>query len=198
MMKRKMAVALAVFAIGVAPLSLLAQMAPPGPLEDDLYNWMAGKWEGATESSMGKFTDEMEVDWDLGHQFVNIHYKSKTAETDPAKLEEMAKAMGMTKEQMQTPYKGVGYLTIDPQTKEYIGYWFGSMRDVSVGKGTREGNKITMTWEGPMGSEMRTFEKAGEDKLVMAFEGKDPQGNVIKGTTTMMRKAKKAKADKKS
>ena len=197
-MKRKIAVALAVFAIGVTPLSLLAQMAPPGPLEDDLYNWMAGKWEGTTESFMGKANDEMEVDWDLEHQFLNIHYKNKIAETDPAKLEEMAKAMGMTKEQMQTPYKGVGYMTISPQTKEYICHWFGSMRDISVGKGTREGNKITMTFEGPQGSEMRTFEKAGEDKLVMSFGGKDPQGNVVKGTTTMMRKAKKAKADKKS
>lgn len=198
MMKRKIAVALAVLAIGIAPLSLLAQMAPPGPLEDDLCKWMVGKWEGTTESSMGKANDEMEVDWDLGHQFVNMHYKSKIAETDPAKLEEMAKGMGMTKEQVQMPYKGVGYMTIDPQTKEYIGYWFGSMRDISVGKGTREGNKVTMTWDGPMGSEMRTFEKAGEDKLVMSFEGKDPQGNVVKGTTTMMRKAKKEKADKKS
>jgi hypothetical protein len=44
MMKRKLAVALAIFAIGVAPLSLLAQMAPPGPLDDDLYNWMIGEW----------------------------------------------------------------------------------------------------------------------------------------------------------
>jgi hypothetical protein len=196
-MKRKVAVALAVFAVAVAPLSLLAQ-APPGPLEDDFCKWMIGKWEGATESSMGKFNDEMEVDFDLEHQFVNMHYKSKIAETDPAKLEAMAKATGMTKEQVQMPYKGVGYMTMNPQTKEYIGYWFGSRRDISVGKGKREGNKIIMTWEGPMGSEMRTFEKAGEDKLVMNFEGKDSQGNVMKGTTTLMRKAKKAKADKKS
>jgi hypothetical protein len=198
MMKRKMAVALAVFAIGVAPLSLLAQIAPPGPVEDDLCKWMIGEWEGSTEGTMGKSNDEMEFDWDLGHQFVNMHLKSKIAETDPAKLEEMAKAMGATKEQMQTPYKGVGYMTINPETKEYVGYWFGSMRDISVGKGTREGNKITMTWEGPQGNEMRTLEKAGENKLVMNFEIKDPKGNVMKGTTTLMRKMKKMKADKKS
>jgi hypothetical protein len=197
-MKRKIAVALAVFALGVAPLSLLAQTPPPGPLEDDLYKWMAGNWEGTTDSFMGKSNDELEIDWDLENQFVNFHLKSKIAETDPAKLEEMAKAMGITKEQLQMPYKGVGYLTINPQTKEYVGYWFGSMRDISVGKGTREGNKITMTWEGPQGSEMRTFEKAGEDKFVMNFEIKDPQGNVMKGTTTLTRKAKKDKAAKKS
>jgi hypothetical protein len=198
MMKRKMAVALAVFAIGVAPLSLMAQMAPPGPLEDDFCKWMIGKWEGTTESPMGKSNDEMEVDWDLDHQFVNMHYKSKVAETDPAKLEAMAKAMGMTKEQAQMPYKGQGFMTMNPQTKEFISYWFDSMRGMYQGKGKREGDKITTNWESPMGTEVRTIEKAGEDKMVMTFEGKDPQGNVIKGTTTLMRKAKKAKADKKS
>ncbi len=198
MMKRKIAVALAVFAIGVAPLSLLAQMAPPGPLEDDLCKWMIGKWEGTTESSMGKSNDEMEVDWDLEHQFVNMHFSSKVAETDPAKLEAMAKAMGMTKEQVQMPYKGQGFMTMNPQTKEFISYWFDSMRGMYQGKGKREGDKITTNWESPMGTEVRTIEKAGEDKMVMTFEGKDPQGNVMKGTTTLMRKAKKAKTDKKS
>jgi hypothetical protein len=198
MMKRKMAVALTVFAMGIAPLSLLAQMAPPGPLDDDLCKWMIGKWEGTTESSMGKSNDEMEVDWDLEHQFVNMHYKSKIAETDPAKLEAMAKAMGVTKEQVQMPYKGVGYMTMNPQTKEFISYWFDSMRGMYQGKGKREGDKITTNWESPMGTEVRAIEKAGEDKLVMTFEGKDPQGNVVKGTTTMMRQVKKAKADKKS
>jgi hypothetical protein len=39
---------------------------------------------------MGKFNVEMEFDWDLEHQFVNMHYKSKIAESDAAKLEAMA------------------------------------------------------------------------------------------------------------
>jgi hypothetical protein len=199
MMKRKMAVALAVFAIGVAPFSLLAQMAPPGPLEDDLCKWMIGDWEGTTEWTMGKANDEMEVDWDLERQFVGIHYKQKNAETDPAKLEAMAKAMGITKEQAQMPYKGQGFMTINPQTKEYIGFWFDSFRIFSQGKGTRAGNKITMTWTDVTGTAERTIEKAGEDKLVMTFKNMDPQGKVVaEGTTTLMRKMKKAKADKKS
>jgi hypothetical protein len=65
-----------------------------------------------------------------------------------------------------------------------------------VGKGAREGNKITMTWESPMGNEVRTVEKISEDKLVMAFKGKDAQGNEMSGTTTMMRKIKKEKSGK--
>jgi hypothetical protein len=103
-MKRTMAIAVAVLLMGPSP-SLWAQ-APPGPLQDDFCDWMVGKWEGTTESAMGKSNDEMEVDWDLEHQFIEMRYKSKVAETDPAKLEAMAKAMGATKEQVLAPYKG--------------------------------------------------------------------------------------------
>jgi hypothetical protein len=191
-MKRLMLIFSAILVLG-APLPLLAQ-APPGPLQDDFYDWMTGKWEGATESPWGKANDEMEVDWDLEHQFLDVHYKSKIAETDPAKLEAMAKNAGMTKEQLQAPYKIKVMMTANPETKEYLGYLFDSYRAVATGKGTRDGNKMTMIWEGPMGNETRTIEKVSEDKLVMTFEGKDPQGNVMKGTTTMMRKTKKEKA----
>jgi hypothetical protein len=194
-MKRILLFVLTVLFVGLG-LPAWAQMAPPGPLQDDLYSWMVGNWEGSTEGTMGKMNDEMEVDWDLGHQFIGINYKSKIAETDPAKLEAMAKASGMSKEQLQMPYKGKGVMTMNPQTKEYLGYWFDINRSVSVGKGAREGNKITMTWESPMGNEVRTVEKISEDKLVMAFKGKDAQGNEMSGTTTMMRKIKKEKSGK--
>jgi hypothetical protein len=195
-MKRTLAVVFSLLSLSLSP-PLFAQ-APPAPLDEDLLKWMVGNWEGTTEGTMGKMADEMEIDWDLEHQFIGLRYKSKTAETDPAKLEAMAKTMGLTKEQLQMPYKGKGVMTMNPQTKEYIGYWFGSMRDISQGKGVREGNKITMTWEGTMGNEVRTIEKAGDDKLVMSFKGKDAQGNDMSGTTTLMRKVKKEKGAKKS
>jgi hypothetical protein len=187
-MKKLASFFLAVLAIGTA-LPLLAQT-PPGPLQDDFYEWMTGKWEGTTESPMGKANDEMEIDWDLGHQFLDVHYKSKLAEMDAAKLEAMAKAAGMTKEQLQTPYKIKVMMTANPETKEYLGYLFDSYRGVATGKGTRDGNKLTMIWEGPMGKETRVIEKVSEDKLVMTF-GQDSQA--MKGSTTMMRKAKKDK-----
>jgi hypothetical protein len=188
-MKRMMSVVPAIFLIGMA-FPLLAQ-APPGPLQDDFYNWMVGKWEGTTESAMGKANDEMEIDWDLEHQFLDVRYKSRIAETDPAKLEAMAKAAGMTKEQLQASYKIKVMMTANPETKEYLGYLFDSYRAIATGKGTRDGNKLTMTWEGPMGKETRIIEKVSEDKLVMTF-GQDPQA--MKGSTSMTRKAKKEKA----
>jgi len=175
MMKRTLAILLMSMA-----LPLFAQ-APPGPLQDDLCDWMVGKWEGTTESTMGKSNDEMEVDWDLEHQFLDFHYKQKMGEGNAA----------MT-------YKGRGMMTVHPQTKEYIGHWFGSFRDISTGKGTRTGNKITMTWEGGAGPETRTIEKVADDKMVMAFKGVGPDGKEMSGTTTLMRKAKKEKGDKKS
>jgi hypothetical protein len=72
------------------------------------------------------------------------------------------------------------------------------MRGIYQGQGKREGNVITTTWESPMGTEVRTIEKAGADKMLMTFKGKDPQGNEVTGTTTLMRKVKKEKGDKKS
>lgn len=196
MMKRTMAMT-GMAILMFAALPLLAQ-APPGPLQDDFCDWMVGKWEGTTESTMGKSNDEMEVDWDLEHQFIEMRFKSKVAETDPAKLEAMAKAMGATKEQVLMPYKGRGMMTVNPQTKEFVSYWFDSMRGTYQGKGKREGDVITTNWESPTGTEVRTIEKAGADKMVMTFKGKDPQGNEVSGTTTFMRKAKKEKGAKKS
>jgi hypothetical protein len=190
-----MVLAVAVLLIGTS--SPWAQ-APPGPLQDDFCDWMVGKWEGTTESSMGKSNDEMEVDWDLEHQFIEMRYKSKVAETDPAKLEAMAKAMGATKEQVLKPYKGRGLMTMNPQTQEFVTHWFDSMRGIYLGKGKREGDVITTNFESPMGTEVRTIEKAGADKMVMTFKGKDPQGNEVTGTTTFMRKVKKEKGEKKS
>jgi len=179
-MKSNLAYVLTIFTLVIA-LPAAAQMAPPQPLQDDLYEWMAGEWEGTTESPMGKAADEMKVDWDLDHQFLNFHYKSKIGEGSTA----------MT-------YKGQGMMTVNPQTQEYVGYWFGSFRDISVGKGTRTGNKITMTWDGPTGSETRTMEKVAEDKWVMAFKGKGPDGSETTGATTLTRKMKKEKGAKKS
>jgi len=193
-MRRTMAVVFTALLMSMA-LPLFAQ-APPGPLQDDFCAWMVGKWEGTTESTMGKSNDEMEVDWDLEHQFIEMRFKSKVAETDPAKLEAMAKAMGATKEQMLTPYKGRGMMTMNPQTKEFISYWFDSMRGVYQGKGKHEGNVITTNWESAMGTEVRTIEKAGADKMVMTFKGKGPDGKEMSGTTTLMRKVKKEKGGK--
>lgn len=178
MMKKSMAMTWMAILI-FAALPLFAQ-APPAALQDDLYDWMVGKWEGSTESAMGKSNDEMEVDWDLEHQFLDVHYKQKMGEGTAA----------MT-------YKGRGMLTVNPQTKEYVGHWFGSFRDISTGKGSRTGNKLTMTWEGGAGPETRTIEKVADDKMVMTYKGTGMDGKEASSTTTLLRKAKKDKTSKK-
>lgn len=178
-MKRTVMNLLAVVLMSLA-LPLLAQAPPPAALQEDLYDWMIGEWEGTTESSMGKTADEMKVDWDLEHQFVDVHYKQKSGEGTAAMV-----------------YKGRGMMTVNAQSKEYVGYWFGSFRDISTGKGTRTGNKITMAWEGGTGPETRTIEKVADDKMVMTFKGTGPDGKEMNGTTTLTRKAKKEKSSKK-
>jgi len=177
-MKKSMTNFMALVLMGLT-LPLFAQ-APPPPLQEDLYNWMAGEWEGTTESTMGKAVDEMKVDWDLEHQFLDFHYKQKLDEGTAARV-----------------YKSRGMMTVHPQTKEYLSYWFGSFRDISTGKGTRAGNKITMTWEGGAGPQTRTIEKAADDKLVITFNGVGLDGKEMSGTTTLRRKAKKEKAAQK-
>jgi len=180
-MKKTMAIFFIVLLTSMA-LPLFAQApATPAPLQDDLYNWMVGEWEGGTESTMGKATDEMKVDWDLEHQFLDFHYKQKMGEGTAAIV-----------------YKGRGLMTVNPQTQEYISHWFGSFRDISTGKGTRAGNKISMMWEGGAGPGTRTIEKMADDKMVMTFKGVGQDGREMSGTTTLMRKVKKEKGSKKS
>jgi len=177
-MKRTLTISPVVLLMCMA-LPLFAQ-APPAPLQDDFYDWMIGEWEGTTESTAGKAADEMKVDWDLEHPFADMHYKQKMGEGAAALV-----------------YKGRGMLTVNPQSKEYIGHWFGSFRDISTGKGTRTGNKVTMTWEGGAGPETRTIEKVSDDKMVMTFKGVGADGKEMSGTTTLTRKAKKEKTGKK-
>ncbi|MEK9136300.1 MAG: hypothetical protein AAB393_04200, partial [Bacteroidota bacterium] len=103
-----------------------------------------------------------------------------------------AEAYGMTKEQVEKMkdmiYKGMGPMTINPMTGEYVGYWFDNWRGMYKGTGKREGNKITMNWEGPMGTSTRTIENVGDDKMVQTYSEKDMKGNVVEGKTEMTRK----------
>jgi hypothetical protein len=173
-------------------LPLFAQMAPPQPLEDDLCKWLVGEWEGATTSPMGKSQDWQKVEWGLDNQFVIIHFKSKMTEMNPEAAKAMAESMKLSKEDMdkmaQMAYKGMGPLTVNPQTGEFTGYWFDNWRGTYKGTGKREGNKITMQWEGTMGTSERTIEKVGEDKMVWTFKEKDASGNVMEGRTELTRK----------
>jgi hypothetical protein len=107
--------------------------------------------------------------------------------------------MKMSKEDMDKMkdmvYKGMGPTTINPQTAEVVGYWFDNWRGMYKGAGKREGNKITMRWEGTMGTSERTIEKVSDDKMVMTFKEKDPTtGKEIEGRTELTRKKSASKS----
>jgi len=198
----------AILALIVSPLPTVAQeekkmtqeampMTPPKPLADDFHTWMVGEWEGWSTSPMGKSQDWQKIDWELDNQFVIVHYTAKPTETNPEGMKAMAEAMKMSKEDMdkmaKMAYKGMGPMTINPQTGEIVGYWFDNWRGAYKGTGKREGNKITMNWEGTMGTSERTIEKVSDDKMVMTYKEKDPSGKVMEGRTELTRKKAAAK-----
>ncbi len=144
-----------------------AMPAPPAPLADDLFQWMVGEWEGSSTTAMGKSQDWQKVEMSLDNQWVTTHYTAN---------------MGAMK------YKGMGPMTINPATNEVTGYWFDNFRGVYKGMGKRDGNKITMTWEGPMGTRTDTTEKVSQDKMVVTYTNKEPDGKVSEGRTELTRK----------
>jgi hypothetical protein len=167
-------------------------MAPPSALSDDMCAWMIGEWEGWSTSPMGKQQEWFKFEWALDNQFVIMHVTSKTAEmTEEQKKKAMA-AFGMSMEDVEKmagmTYKGMGPMTINPATGEYTGYWFDNWRGVYKGTGTRDGNKVTMTWEGQMGKETRTTEKVDENTMAVSIKSTDPQGNVMEAKTELTRK----------
>jgi len=180
-------------ALLLVSLPLLAQeMAPPKPLEDDLCAWMVGEWEGWSTSPMGKMKDWQKVEWGLDKQFLLVNYTGQTVEMTDEQKKTAKETWGMSNEDiekmMKMAYKGMGPMTISPETGEFVGYWFDNWRGVYKGSGKREGNKVTMTWEGPMGTEVRTTEKVSNDKMVVTFKSTAPNGTVSEGKSELTRK----------
>ncbi len=145
-----------------------AMPAPPTALDDDFLKSSVGEWEGTTTMAMGTSQDWQKNELTLDGQFMLTHYTSKLGEMN---------------------YKGMGMLTKNPMTGEYVGSWFDNLRGMYKGTGKREGNKVTMHWEGPMGI-MRdeTMEKIGDDKMVTVFKQKEPDGSMSEGRNEMTRK----------
>jgi hypothetical protein len=174
------------------PQEAAPSMAPPSALSDDMCAWMIGEWEGWSTSSMGKQQEWDKFEWGLDNQFVIMHATSKTAEMTEEQKKKAMEAYGMSKEDlekmMQMTYKGAGPITIDPATGDFIGYWFDNWRGVYKATGKREGNKVTMTWEGQMGKETRTTEKVDENTMVILIKSTDPKGNVMEAKTELTRK----------
>jgi hypothetical protein len=141
-------------------------MKAPEPLNDDWSQWLVGEWQGWSESAEGKSKEWQKIELGLDGQFLLIQLKSE-------------------KEEMT--YKGMGALTMNPETGESVGYWIDSMRGMYEGKGKRDGNKVTMEWKGNMGTYKETIEKVSDDKYVTSYTFTDADGNVMEGKSEMTR-----------
>ena len=86
-------------------------------------------------------------------------------------------------------YEAMGVMTLDPKTGEYVGHWFDNWRGDYNGKGTLEGKKISMKWDGTMGKEDRTMEFVGKDTMMQSFV-EDMGGMKVEGKSTFTRKKK--------
>ena len=169
---KRLQLCLLVFALTLALPVLAQNPAAPSAVNDALWASLVGEWEGWSESAaMGRSEDEVEIEWELQHQFLKTKVSIKSSEGT---------------------YKGVGYATIDPKTGEMGGYWFDSDRMTFKTKETRAGNKFTIVWQGPTTFE-RTYEKVGEDKLVGTYKVTQPDGKVVEGKSELTRKRKAAK-----
>ncbi|NUO81821.1 hypothetical protein HUU05_17255 [candidate division KSB1 bacterium] len=146
--------------------------APPAPIQEAMWESLVGKWEGWTESPMGKSTDEVEFEWELQKQFFKTKVEAKSGDMN---------------------FKIVGYSTTDQKTGKISGHWFDSMRGVYTSTETHEGNKIILHIEGGPGPEERIYEKVGNDKLVGTIKFVTPDGKTLEGRSELVRKVKAAK-----
>ena len=156
----------------VASAALAQAPAAMPAVQDAFWESLIGKWEGWSESPMGKSNDEIEFEWELQKQFFKTKVEVKSGD--------------MT-------YKMVGYSTIDAKTGKITGHWFDSWRLVYTSTETRTGNKVTMRIDGGPGPMERTYEKIGEDKLVGTFKVTQGDGKVIEGRSELTRKVKAPK-----
>ena len=162
------------FAMAILAPSLAAPQAfvAPRVLQDSLWESLVGNWEGWSESSLGRFDDDVEIEWGLQRQFLIIRVTSKTD---------------------KVTYKTTGYCTMDSTTGKITGYWFDTLRRVLHSTEVREGNKFTIRWEGGAAATERTYEKMSKDKWVGSFRDVDASGKPVEGRCVLLRQTKSSK-----
>lgn len=139
--------------------------APPDPIDDEFINWLIGEWTGWSEGPMGKAEVSVNCSKAFGDQFMLVEYKSKSAMGD---------------------FTGGGvYTTNDEGGIE--AFWVDSMREMAKGKGKRDGDVMTMNWEGKMGKGTRVTTKVSDDKYVVTSKFEMPDGTVMEGKEEMTR-----------
>jgi hypothetical protein len=163
-MKRSLTILL----VALLGLPVFAQeMGPPKALDDDFFNWMVGEWEGWSEGPMGKTTDWLKYELGLDGQFLFMQATSE--------------APGMA-------YRGMGAVTLNPETGEIVGNWIDNFRGMYQGVGKRDGNKLIIEWDGKMGKSTRTTEKLGDNKFRVVAKSVGPDGSTMESKAEFTRK----------
>ena len=135
---------------------------------------MVGEWEGWADSPMGKSKDWLKYELGLDGQFLFIQTRSES----PA---------GM--------YKGMGAITLNPQSGNVVGHWIDNFRGRYEGAGKRDGDKLVMEWDGTMGKSTRITERISKDKFRVMVKQAGPDGKMMEFSGEYTRKASSKKTD---
>lgn len=137
-----------------------ANMAPPKPLENKVFDGMVGTWTGTSDMMGTKMHDVLHVNWSLNHQFL------------------IMKLMATNIQSPKSQYEGMGVFGIDAQGNAQS-WWFDSWgaNSVTTGTGTFTGNTFTLNDSNAMFKETRSFEVNGKEMVMhakgtMTWEGK--------------------------
>ncbi len=173
-MKRLFVISLAVVVCFAMPL--LAQedkkemaagdmeMAPPTPLTEDKYcSARVGEWKGWSESPMGNVEQIETVEMALNGQFL------------------------LMKAQDTSGWQGMGVLTINPETGEFMGSWADNFRGMYNGAGKREGKVLTWKWTGYQGTYEAVETMIDDDTISNTWSFTDPAGNTMQGKGELRR-----------
>jgi hypothetical protein len=151
---------LIVLLIGLVPLDLRAQA--PGEWRDDLVDHMVGKWKLSGQITGRDAHHEVEAQWVLNHQFLQIQEKTEAGAPSSEK-----------------PYGAIWFLGYDPVSERYVLHLidvFGGRFSETLGYGTRDGNSIRFVFEysdGPFHTTYRWRPEANTWQWLMEQKNKD-------------------------
>ncbi len=135
----------------------------PSPDTNSYFERLVGKYEGSEIRNGMQFQSNVEINWDLNHQFLMINVSS-SAKDNPA-----------------MSYEGKGIWAVD-ENGNFTSWWFDIFGpgNVTTGKGMIEGNVLTVEDRSNQGSSNWTLELK-ENGAVMKGSGlyKDGKGNTI-------------------
>ncbi len=134
--------------IAIAALILLTSgflysqdMMPPKPLENEFFDAMVGNSSGENLINGKIHKENVEIKWDINHQFIVINYSSQN------------------KDNAEDIYQGLGIYGIDASGKVKT-WWFDvwGAGNASAGEGTISGDKMQITENSPFYHSDNTYE----------------------------------------